>query len=302
MQERLSANIEGKFWKGPDIEISEEVTFPCLSYQSAPVIIHPQDLPSLYGCHPEALQYVRASTRSRYTQLGLDVYEAVTEQVCRRILDGNIQNMWGNILRPFTVEALVFNRSARPVYLPKGSRLFRFYSFIGVKRMQGKELVSIVKRGGIKIDGEFGTDWMWGYAKKGERDERIVGINVRIKDENRKWIPPDSSNTPLSISDSGNYREELDRFLEPIPETKKEILWVGETPKIMIEDGLNAIISKAVVPDIKAESNFLYDGWGLHINSHLIDGGKTNWPLRVEVVSPTLRGKIPNFVLLDFFS
>lgn len=327
--ERLS-NSERKFWKGPDFETLENSTILPRKIGRLFVSVRPQNLPS-YSQHPFT-SGVCISTRSRYAQLGLevcdfneflkirvisqktDMYEMDIfekkeeiapsyEGILMDLLKTEMRSRYGDVSplrtrnpQEFRIE--VKNHSTRPIIIPPGSRLFRFYSLYGSKILN-QELVSSVESGGIKIDGRFGEDWMWSLKRKGDR-EKIDGIIVRIKDENRRWIPPDPDNTPLSISDEGDYRGGLENFLEPIPQTDEKILWIGETPKITIRSSLDALVDWMVFQDKNGWNESSNIKCGTHINSYIIDGG-TDWPVRVEVVSPTTPEKMPNFVLLRFF-
>lgn len=96
----------------------------------------------------------------------------------------------------------------------------------------------------------------------------IMGAMVKIEDE-RKWIRPSSK--PFSIDMvNPDYRDMINEVLEAIPETDDEILWISETkPEIELSENVDAVIEKAIYPDITGKVYF--DQMGLHITSHYLD-------------------------------
>lgn len=299
MLEQLSHNVEGKFWKGPDLVTTVPVTI--YDHAHVPFLVTPQSLPPLRGLPPEALRYVHASVRSRYAQTGLDVYEAATQQVARAIMDNRMQNIYGDITREAEVDILIFNHCARPIHLPEGSEVFRFYYELARPAIYGEELVQMVQDREIQIEGKYGADWVWAHSDPrlgGRRD--IAGIYVRIKDEDRRWIPPHPEDEPIVVDQESrlhDFRDKIGQLLEPIPGDDRQILWIGETIPVTLDASVEAILDKAVIQDIH---KITLKNFGVQINSRLIDGERTNWEIRVEVLSPTSRLLIPNFVLLYF--
>lgn len=93
-----------------------------------------------------------------------------------------------------------------------------------------------------------------------------------------------------------NYREEIDRLLEPVPETNEQILWIGETPRITIPNAIEAFLDSAAYSLLPSDA--LEPRRGYHINSRLADAG-SDWPIRVEIVSPTTG--FGDMVLLYFY-
>ena len=297
MLERLSYNTEGKFWKGPDVVTSKDVLLN--RHADVPVIITRDSLPSLSGLPPEALRNVRVSIRSRYAQLGIDINEAAGEQIAQSIIQDGHQAMDGTLKGQFETPVLLFNLCARPVSIPKGTHLFRFFFESIQPIVSGENLISLIDAGEIKVGGESGLDWVWSYKNKSEHTENnIVGIYMRIKPEGRRWIPPHVSDDPISINNEGDYREKIDALLRPIPQNYKEILWIGETESITLGKSVDVVLDSFVRQNIYS----LYvKGLGIQINSRLIDGDKTHWPIRVEVLSRTSVDRIPNYVHLSFF-
>lgn len=300
MHELLSQNVEGKFWKGPDIVTAEDVTIN--SVTNVPIIITPESLPSLEGLPPEALNgVVRASLRSRYAQLGIDLHDDIGGQIAQWITRNSYQTTSGAIKEQFEARALTYNRGTRLIFIPKGSHLFRFFYEFAQPMIRGKNLTSLVDSGEIKVDGTYGSDWMW-HNQTGSGEDNIMGIDIRIKSEGRRWIPPNPDNKPIILdlaydSTEYDYRKRIDTMLEPIPDDNREKLWIGETVPVNLGRRIEAILDKIVVRD---NNKFEIETLGLQTNSHLIDGGKTHWPIRVEVLSATTPGVIPNYVNLHF--
>ena len=296
MLERLSRNVEGKFWKGPDIVTSQDVTV--YRHTNVPIIITPDSVPPLFGLPPEALSYAKTSVRSRYAQAGIDLHDDIGGQIAQWIVENHKQTLDGGIHEQFETRAFVFNRCARPIFIQKGTKLFRFFYEFSKSSPRGKDLISLVESGEIKIDGKYGSDWMWSYNQIGSGEENIVGISIRIKSEGRKWIPPHPDNQPIIVGEEeGNYRKKIDTLLVPVPQDKREKLWIGETVSVSLGKSLEAILDKAV---LKNPKNITLETLGLQTNSRLIDGGKTKWPIRVEVLSSTTPEDMPNFVYLHF--
>ena len=89
----------------------------------------------------------------------------------------------------------------------------------------------------------------------------------------------------------------IDRLLEPIPESEEPILWIGETQaKLKLDPSIHGLLNKAVTTKDMPGGAFDHS-W--QTNSNLIEGGRTNWPIRTEIYSPT-KGVMPEVVLMRF--
>lgn len=296
MSERLRSHEDPfLYWIGPDISTDEDVVI--YSHALVPVVITPESLPSLFGKRPEVLRPFRASARSRYAQLGLDPYEAITQQIAHALMKTDSQSLSGEVTKSFIADVLIYNHGERPIHLGEGSKAFRLYNRFERPLAAGQEVIDLVKSGQVQLKGEQGKDWEWAYFSGREgKQEDIYGINIRINDENRKWIPPDPQNIPIRLDErESNNRRSFDSLSEEVPEQERNILWVGETaPEIILANSVDAIIDKAALPDISGK--IIWDKMGVQTESHLIEGGRTNWRVRVEVKSPTIRKRMPNAV------
>ncbi len=274
MGEKLSPpTAERRLWKGPDIVIRESVVLPPSQLANIPIIITRESLPP--DTFPSRNPNLSISTRSRIAQVGVEA----------RGITGNRY-----LANSFVT---VFNHCKRPVQLCEDLPVFRFFQESPGSAIRGTALVDLLKEEKLKIEGKEGEDWEW--SKKNNPS----GLFLRIYKEGRKWIPPDPNNTSIIIDGtSTDYREIIDQLSEPITPTADRILWIGETPKVTLAEDLEALLGKMAFNDFR---NIRQDNVGTQINSRLIDGGRTYWGIRVEILSATTEDKIPNFVHLRLF-
>ncbi|MDO8498489.1 MAG: hypothetical protein Q7S44_01770 [bacterium] len=237
-------------------------------------------------------QDLSSSLRSRFAQLGLDLMDYDLTQHISRALEGSDDEV------KVRVPAPIINYCARPITVLEGTRLFRFFSNFSSNLITGECLKAMVASGKIKVDGEPEKDWDWHWRYGGNNPgvgDMITGIRVKVRPLG--WIPPDSPQ-PICISDSeANYRQTIDSLLDPrLPSGLKQVLWIGETPHLKLDENVDALLDRKVPPGL---TNFCHGAWGLHINSLFVDGG-TNWPVRVEVLSTTEPKMMPNAVVFYF--
>lgn len=271
MAERLGFNPEGRLWKGPDVVTSSPVLLEKLRRAIIPVIITPDSLP------PSSRNFreLQISTRSRLAQVGLEVHGVIEDEITEGVSD-------------FRANVEVTNHCQRPIKLEEGFSVFRFFHESPGAAIDRRALESIFAAGIIKIEGEEGVDWEWSRN----------GIFVSINSEGRKWIPPDSNNTPIIIDGKVvDYRSSIAPLFVPISQTDEKILWIGETPKITMPDSIEMILSKSAFHNHK---DIQPDNVGVQINARLIDGSKTGWRIRTEVESSTNPKKIPNVIHMRF--
>lgn len=319
MVERLRSSIERGLWKGPDIVIAEDVIVDYNYSAQVPVLIAKDSFPqSPYLVTPWlAEHFLRInencypSVRSRYAQIGLNIRNGVIAQIGEWLSynvhlsdyntsDYNSRYSLNGLSLPITVN----NHGSRPIRLEKGAHLFRFFEESYGSFLEGDELVDAVKEGLIKIKGESFGDWIYSYGMiPGHNLPRPDGMFIRINSQNRRWIPPHPENKPIFIPDSGErYREVIDSLLEPVAQEKyRKILWIGETIKITLTPPIDAILDTVAIRGINTDKDIMDQStWGTQLNSRLIDGGKTDWAVRVEIISATSPDRIPHFVHLGF--
>lgn len=271
------------FWKGPDIVITQPILIPARGSRLVPLRITPENIRIP---HIGMLSDVHATMRSRVAQVGLDVLDLGGQ------LLHDLEVKGADPTEPYEAMVRVDNFSNRLVVVPEETGLFRAYYENPQARLTGEALYDACERGDIQIAGEQGKEWHWSV----ERGGKVTGIYVKIDEESRRWVPPQGE--PLKIIDDADfdYRAYIDSHLEPIPYSHRPILWIGETkPRITLSENVNGILHAALVKHVTGKNGIL----GAHINSHLIDGGRTDWRVRVEVVSPTDEN-MPDFVLFRF--
>ncbi|MDO8503978.1 MAG: hypothetical protein Q7S60_04815 [bacterium] len=306
--DRLSENVGRRFWTGTDVKTTKRdvllypTPYDYEHWQALPIIVDPSNLPPLHGINVDtALRHIWPSVRSRCAQFGVDTEDRVAarfEPELRRHLADD-----GTLNKPFEARVLVCNRSHRFIKIPEGTGVFRFFRGWNLPHVGGQELEEMVARGNIQIEGKLGDDWKWVHGKL--RQDGVIGIAVRIDPSSRRSIKPTPRFEAISIDNGGgslDQRARIDAYLEPVPQTNHEILWVGETPRIKLE-GVVGLIQKAIFPEDLTGQNLLhvlqYGKHGTHANSHLLDDG-TDWPVRVEIWSATTPNRIPDFVPINF--
>lgn len=286
-------NGEREFYKGEDIRTQKAVTIYENHRFEVPVIISPDKLAFPVPLHIAEMQtHLHSSMRSRFAQVGLEI-EEFGYQLAKKLRDMGYEMAHGNV-HPFTMPTYITNNSERAVTIPKDTHLFRLFVDEPRQAVQDSELEMLLGSGDIKIDGIPGVDW--DYILEEENGRLIKkGLRIGIKDE-RYFIQHDPSPIIVNDSSSDNYRKLVDTYFVPVPKTSRRIWWVGETVHISLSNRVEAVIDKDVSHDISGMQNGGI--YGRHINSRLIDGGKTNWPVRVEIVSATTPDMRPNYVAL----
>lgn len=287
--------IEKKLWKGNDIALASPTFIPARRSQLASFVIDPANFVSF---DPSKLDRTHISMRSRLAQAGLDISHFGQQLAHFMVVNGiDVTN------QPFAADIMVDNYSQRPIDLSSGARICRPFYEGTASALTGQRLLELEENGDIKIEGEENVDWAW----RRENGHGVTGVYIRISDK-KLWIPPHPTNKALIVYDddgfdnftklSGfDYRKQIDEALQPAPQTDRPILWIGETkPRITLSENVNGILHSAVVQTITGKGSHI----GFHINSHMIDGGRTDWPVRVEVLSPTVPEKLPHFVYMSF--
>lgn len=293
-QRNLPRNVEGKFWKGPDVRITTDILLNATA--KVPILIYPESLPSMDCLYPNNLPFLHGSVRSRWAQLGVDLEEELGSRIAGALVAS--RDPKDSITSPFFGEVVLHNRAARSIHIPKGSRIFRFYYDAKGSALSGEELIYDFTSGNIKVEGEPGKDWVWAYGSEdSRRDDNIIGMHVKINPRGRRWIPPDVDSVVTVDDSADDYRTKIDEFLVPVPHTQEAILWVGQTNRITLSS-VEAVLDRETLSNIDVNARRLTRGY--QINSRLIDDGKTNWPVRVEILSPTKRSAISNFVTFHF--
>lgn len=273
---RTGIGSEQSLWKGPDIKTAAAVVIPAHADRLVPIIIDRNSLPSL-----QRDEKVYLSMCSRVAQLGLDANAKTALEIClaaETVTNGS---------SCFTIEVSMINHGARAIAIKEDARVFRLYSYSKDQIVRGAELRELVDRADIKIEGSEGTGWEWDIDDEGNP----IGVYVSIKPNSIMWIPPDSNAQPLVVDERvHDYRQVIDTLLQPAPQTGESILWIAETPKITLSTSVDAILAREVV--IFGEGGLPVATELIQINSRLIDGGKTDWPVRLEILGQLSVGEL----------
>lgn len=281
----LQKRVGKKFWKSHDIPVAEDFTLEC-GYLSYIPLLLPSNLAPFEGLPADVFCYADVSTRSRYSQMGVDVIPPAGQVIAETL---ECENYPKDKAKTFRVYAPVCNYSNRPIHFSEGSGLFRLYINTALQPQlmrEGKRLAKLVKNGEIRLSGQKGKDWML----------HASGIILRIDSEKRTWIPQSVDNSPLQISDQTgiDYRAIIDRYSEPVPISASLLHWRGETVSaIQLGAGINAILDRNPSIDGKVPTRTF------NANSVIVDEGHDG-TIRTEIISPT-DSSSPNYILLRFF-
>lgn len=278
-------------WKGPDLKTTgEDKIVLSGSTLYITVLVNPANLPDLTELDPTK---VKPSTKSKLAQLGLEVDESVGRWIVVQAKE-NFEKE--GVSRPFEMSILTKNHSLRPIIIESGSPLFRLY--IPGSYIEGESLKNLMESGQIEIDGNRGKEWDYVYPHVYPRTNPY-GLAVRLNSGKKLWIPSGENNEPLSVREvqqAANYRDYLRTKYKPVPRTADKILWIGETVIMKLSPGIDAELEKTVFPNLVA----LKGGEsGSQIAARLIDGGKTEWEVRVEVLGPT-DSEVANYAVFRF--
>lgn len=293
MVEHSPLNVGERLWKGPDVSSTNSVLLMPSQSAAVPILITSESFPPRDAFFSKNLAALEVSTRSRVAQLGVEVCGILKEGVPQNILR-DWQSLNGNV-HSFEAKIKVKNHCKRPIRIPENFPIFRFFHETIASSIIGKALKFMYEEEKLKIEGEEGKDWEWSMKRNNTTGEmEPIGLFIKIDSQGRKYISP--SDTPIILDDKvHDYRKSIDSISEPIRETSDSILWVGETPKITLGEDLEIILGKSAFHDFREMRS---DGMGRQINSRLIDGGRTDWKIRVEILSPTTLSGIPNYVYM----
>jgi hypothetical protein len=279
---------EEKIWIGKDISLRQNTVFPPKT--TIPVYVQSEAGSFPHEISEEEEDRLSASMRSRYAQIGLHP----AGNVPRDAMDAFLSADEGE--EQFKFRLGITNSSLAPIFLERGTSLLRFYitpnDFI-----KNGELQSLIDNNSIEIDGQENRDWRYEFRENSSRESKdIIGIALKVKDDNRKYIPRGYEQISIR-SDERQYRDEVDRFLRDISirsNPYEACLWIGETVGLNLHGKVAAEIEREALP-----SNTNIAPWK-HIDSRLVDPS-TGWPVRVEIFSPTQGDQVADWVVFKFF-
>lgn len=278
-----------KTFKGADVVTTQEALIDHPRAQMGfsglvKVRITPQNLPHLPYVSRDAAELTNTSAKSRLAQLfGLDIGSS-SGRVIFPIPDHEYNEM--DLTKPFEAQVAVSTFAARPAFFEAGTPLYRYMHTSERNRIQGERLFNLLDGGILRIGEDSRTSDQWHWAINGPRGIKdIAGVFVKVNRERRFWLPPHPENRPLSMPNGiKDYRVFIDQHLEPVPQDGAERLWIGETPHITLPRNVNAMLDFQSYR-VSHQKMVADRSWGYHINSRLLDAG-SDWPIRVEIVSP----------------
>lgn len=286
MSERRVYAPEMGLWKGENIGVAEHTVIPhTTSPVEVPVVIFQNNRPSRGDWYLGQRIPLKVSVRSKFAQAGLDIDHINPNDL---LLKGLRRG------ESFETSVEVINRGSQPIETLPGTGLFRLYAEKS-PALKGYALEKLLQDGKIKIAGSREAEWDWAFDEDGTTP---IGIYVNINAGNRRWMPPHPDNKPLVIDDKvKDYRGVLDSYLEDVPLGRQDdILWIGETARLTLK-GVNGVLDQVTHTHLDPDNSI---GFGKQINSRLIDEN-TDWRIRVEILSKTTWGKMPNFARIRFF-
>lgn len=276
-------------FKGVDFTLYKDTTLPAMGHRQTTIFLGRGTLPDSQGLDSSEIEGLRTNGKSRGAQLGFVPAEDSSRLVASQIRGRGYEGVTGATL---TAEVTLFNYSQRPMQLPEGGPIGRFYR--PGDYIRGEELAD---RAATFITG---SSWGLFYRNNNPRERDasdVEGVWVKIHGNERYMAPRRDPVRVKDILGAFNYRRAVDKLLVPA-EPGNTILIIGETSvEVGMPDGIDAEIDERVISDI-------HNPWGSivgrHINALLLDGGKPKWPIRTEVLGRVIKDKIEKFIIMRF--
>jgi len=265
---------DGEFWIGPDLTTIHDITLRPQTSTTVDVKVLPEHLPSDLDLLPQA----HMSTRSILMQVGIEVGNETPEVIEATLHDKNNGDLHASI--PLSN---VGNRSVR---IPEGTGVGSLYLWNG-KTIENGDLEELVAHGDISMTGERGQDWRYYIDKNGV----FAGIHYRLDPNMKMYIPPSEVPIDMAYLSNRHDRPKIDRLLRPVPNTDEKIDWITQTKSAV---GLSPRVHALIEPNLNTP---FFDAE--HRNSLLLKGGD-NWPIRLELSSPTVDNAVPEWILFRF--
>lgn len=304
LEDQMIANAQGNFLRLSDFRLAGTTVFQP-GDTIATVIGKQSSLPSGDNIQTnlEKAGRLTPTMRSKYAQLGIEPDKRAGMHIALTMPE-RFDSLSDDPTQTYEARTVLHNLSKRPIRIDEGSRLFRFYAPWTSKNVSGKGLLKVFEEGQIQVHGDK-DDWKWIYKRgRNQDDENITGIALRIDPASWRWIPPNASAEPVHITDDGkDFRREVDAYLEPIPKQAEEpILLIGETASILeLKSTVHGVISERVITSEDPEGQLYRGPKPRQIRSFLVDGGRTNWPIRVEIYSRVDPQRMPEEVEMRFW-
>jgi len=290
--------LRGGCWAGPDVHTMDRITLPATSSLiNVPICITPGSLPPLSMCTEDVLHLFHWSVRSILAQQGMNI-----EGIQMDTTPGDWL-AFTKKQRPLTAHALIQNLSFRPIDIPAGTGIFRFFSDASItKRLEGRSLMSAIQTLDIQIEGlvlqkgSIEPPFFWIYApNKPIAQSYIIGIRIPLNPEWHHYFPPSDAPTGILV-DSESFidtRPRIAALLTPVPDNiDRDIFWLGQTPPVHLTQKVAGILSKR--PSNNSQPT------GLHTSSRYIEPLRTQFPIVVEICGPSRPNLRPTHVSMYF--
>jgi hypothetical protein len=258
----------GNFWIGPDIEITKPtVVRPDEILLNQSITLTSKDLPSGVSITQGAIGSLNVSVRSFFAQSGIDIRFGGAN-----IPEEALDNLRNN--QPSLIPVDIKNYGDRAVQLE--GRVMRFFWANDVNRLRGANLKDVINTNEFSVEGEEGIDWFLGGYDENEQilttgENSDQGLCVVVKLTPNKFYTPFAAE-PIARDERIPIREQLGKYLVPLPVGMERNFEVGETPKITVGKDILAVINTGI------------DHQGRrHISSPLIDPG-SDWKIRTEIM------------------
>lgn len=268
------------FLIGPDIKVTEQAV---LSAQETSLVTVELPITTDIEGLNIFLDNISLSTRSRFAQAGLEVDQQAAVASIMKTKRRNENGTW-------CAEVPVINHSLRNIRISPDTGLFYFY-FQKAESLTGYDIVHLVRKKQIEIDGEFNRDWKYWTTPDG----KIIGIEFCLKEE-FKLIPAGNEEIVIPGDDDplhNHGRKKVDEYLEINEEKPKpNNLYISEfTAHLTLHGNIHGVIDPLI-----------YNHGSRHINSIVLNahntGSNTSQNVRVEITGA--KGGFPKSVFVRF--
>jgi len=257
----------GNFWIGSDIEIAKPTIVQAdQTLLNQNITLTGECLPPGVDITRGAMGALQGSVRSFFAQTGIDIRFGGWNTPEEALI-----NLKRN--QSASVPVDITNYGDRAVQLE--GRVMRFFWANEGKRLRGENLKNVINNNEFCVEGEEGTDWfLRGYEENeqvsttGENSDQ--GLCVVVKLTPHKFYAPFAAE-PIVKDERVPIREQLDKYLVPLPEGLEKNFEVGETPRITVSKDILAVINTGINQGKR------------HIGSPLIDPG-SDWKIRTEIM------------------
>jgi hypothetical protein len=287
-----------KILTGADVRVCEDVLVPAGKQTKLLVRVGPETIPPFEILTLDKINRMNVSVRSQLAQRGFDISDYIVEALLRVVQETDIK-LGGN---GYLLEANGTNWSKRDMLIKANTGVFSFSHWDRRQNLiGGKTLKGIIRSNNsmIGVSGEEGIDYAFmHYPVDSEDDNDIVGIYAKIDD---KKIAPREGSTPVVIQQGArNYRAEIEMDSEEVAPTDSQTLLICQTTStIKLAPSVNAVLARKVVSGI--DSVHIKHQWsGMHINSLYLYGGRTEWPIKLEILGKNAGEDQPRYTVLYF--